>query len=385
MALAEETWQAGPWQLVPDGLSAIGNERTPGRMAEETFASFQTTCESEEDNVDLITRLSSSSSATRLITQHEVEQLLWLTDAGDEVWETIQSDDLTHVRRHRDRSLFGGSAFVKLTGRVANATAAQVAHCHMHFADRAGWDKQMDGFKILHHEKGNDLLYSVIHAPPLADRDFLMHHTVFRHESGRGLMFYSRSADDSLYPPTRAVRAKQYVAAHQITQDADGRGVTFTTTTAMDPYIPFLPRWIMSLLVPSEFRRWVHAVDRRCKELNRDGIKVPCSPLFLAEPELRSAATVASGLLQEVEVRKDSLKSLATCDDSTDSDPVGYLDSDLASDTAVSLGALRGAESQRESSPGGSGLGETSPILEDDAIVTAAPGSFWGCAPCRCA
>ena len=87
---------------------------------------------------------------------------------------------LAKVRRHRDRSLFGGSAFVKLTGRVANATAAQalgkfqlgssfwtrlgcfrpwklawhcwneVAHCHMHFADRAGWDKQMDGFKILH-------------------------------------------------------------------------------------------------------------------------------------------------------------------------------------------------------------------------------------------
>ena len=30
-------------------------------------------------------------------------------------------------------------------------------------------------------------------------------------------------------------------------QDPDGRGVTFTTTTAMDPQMPFLPRWIMSL------------------------------------------------------------------------------------------------------------------------------------------
>ena len=25
----------------------------------------------------------------------------------------------------------------------------QVAHCHMNFMDRAGWDKQMDGFRIL--------------------------------------------------------------------------------------------------------------------------------------------------------------------------------------------------------------------------------------------
>ena len=61
----------------------------------------------------------------------------------------------------------------------------------------------------------------------------------------RSVRFYSRSAAQSLGPSTRAVRAWQYVAAHQILQDADGQGVTFTTTTAMDPQIPFLPRWIM--------------------------------------------------------------------------------------------------------------------------------------------
>ncbi|CAK9057434.1 Integrase catalytic domain-containing protein [Durusdinium trenchii] len=90
----------------------------------------------------------------------------------------------------------------------------------------------------------------------------------------------------------------------------------------MDPYIPFLPRWIMSLLVPSEFRRWVHAVDRRCKELNRDGIKVPCSPLFLAEPELRSAAPCCAKTVKICK-KKDSLKSLATCDDSTEAWTLG--------------------------------------------------------------
>ena len=122
-------------------------------------------------------------------------RLLTLTGAGDEVWETIQADDLIHapwmcgrlveriaiqlqpgdfhflyaprfsttlvispglqrtecqhlmvgshgtvkvsrnpchrfgteVRRHRDRSLFGGCVFVKLSGHVANATAPQAA------------------------------------------------------------------------------------------------------------------------------------------------------------------------------------------------------------------------------------------------------------------
>ena len=75
-------------------------------------------------------------------------RLLTLTDATD-VWDTIQADAQIHVARHRDRGLFGGSVFVRLTGRVRGATAAQVAHCHMNFEDRAGWDKQMDGFKVL--------------------------------------------------------------------------------------------------------------------------------------------------------------------------------------------------------------------------------------------
>lgn len=396
-----DSWQAGPWQLVSNGLASMGNKRSGGLECLDAQKSESIQVKLEEEETDFVSCLSSPCKAKRVIMQREVEQLLTLTDAGDEVWETIQVDDMIHVRRHRDPGLFGGCVFVKLSGHVANATAPQVAHCHMNFADRAGWDNQMDGFKVLHHTEGNDLLYCVIHAPPLSDRDFLMFHTVFRHESGRGLMFYSRSADDSLCPPNRAIRARQYVAAHQIMQDPDGRGVTFITTTAMDPQIPFLPRWIMSLLVPSEFRRWVHAVERRCKELHRDNIEVPCAPLFLPDFKLKSPVPpvpfVSTHTLQDVAdvIAKESAKS----DESTDSDPTGYVESDIASDNPLSLRVpLRpSAESPRmESSPGGSGVSydgydgydgyEPGPILEDDAIVIRHPGSFWECgAPCHCA
>eukprot|EP00438_Fugacium_kawagutii_P001685 Skav202599 [mRNA] locus=scaffold2348:84605:86560:+ [translate_table: standard] len=63
-------------------------------------------------------------------------RLLTLMGGGEEVWETIQEDDQIHVRRHRDRSLFGGCIFVKM-----------------------------------HHVEGNDLLYSVIHARSLAEAE----------------------------------------------------------------------------------------------------------------------------------------------------------------------------------------------------------------------
>jgi len=150
-------------------------------------------------------------------------------------------------------------------------------------------DKQMDGFQVLHNVAANDILYSVIHASPLADRDFLSFHALFRHEQGNGLAFYTRFADESFFtPPCRAVRAKQYVLMTEIMQDADV--VTFTTTTAMDPQIPWLPKWIMNWLVPSEFRKWVSAVENRCGELARAGIKVPCATL-LAEKSSTASDT----------------------------------------------------------------------------------------------
>lgn len=73
---------------------------------------------------------------------------------------------------------------------------------------------------MLQHGEGNDLMHTVLHSPPLSDRDFLVWHIVLRHTNGKGLMFYSRSADDSFYPPGRAVRAMQYIGAHQLIQDS---------------------------------------------------------------------------------------------------------------------------------------------------------------------
>ncbi|CAJ1451615.1 unnamed protein product, partial [Effrenium voratum] len=277
----------------------------------------------------------SASFARQVITQKEVQQLLTVTDAADGSWDTIHADEQIHAQRHRDRSLFGGCVFVRLSGHIANADAVQVAHCHMNFMDRAGWDKQMDGFRILHHAAGNDLLYSVIHAPPLADRDFLMFHTVFRHESGRGLMLYSRSADDTFCPPTRKnIRAMQHLAAHQIMQDPDGGGVRFTITTAVDPLIPFLPRWIMSLMVPGEFRRWVNAVEQRCRELQKEQLALPSAALFVALEQLTAPVCRLFGASQlEAEIKPRAVTFSESTDDPGDSDGV------LAQASASPLGS----------------------------------------------
>eukprot|EP00439_Symbiodinium_sp_Y106_P068594 s2809_g11.t1 len=125
----------------------------------------------KEENQPLSDRLGSESDVG-VIRPREVEQLVELSSAGEEVWETLVKDEQIHIQRHRDRSLFNGSVFVKLVGRISNTTAAhdnrlkttEVAHCFGNFADRAGWDKQMDSFRLMYNVASNDILYSLLHA-----------------------------------------------------------------------------------------------------------------------------------------------------------------------------------------------------------------------------
>jgi len=278
-----EPWVAGDWELVPGGLSVLGNGLCTTPLPSDAESEDAT-----DTSVPFVEKLCTSFGRRNIITQSEAEELLALVDGDD--WDHFLRDNLIHVQRHKDRQLFDGCIFVKISGCFPGTTVDHVAHCHMNFLDRAQWDKQMDGFKVLNHSKGNDILHCVLHSAPLSDRDFLLFHTVLRHQKRSGLMFYSRSADDMFYPRTSAVRATQYMAAHQFIQD--GNDVFFTTTTAVEPHIAFLPRWVMTWLLPSEFKRWRLSVLRRCKELL--GQKVPCSTLFEALPEVPLSPTKAT-------------------------------------------------------------------------------------------
>lgn len=301
----DAAWVAGDWELLSDGLRVIGNDIDAPPLDNP---------ESEEEpqqDSPFVERLNSARARQRIITQREAEELLAVVHC-DASWDAFHRDEFLEVQRHKDRGLFGGAVFVKISGCFPGTTVDHVAHCYMNFKDRAKWDKQMDGFQVLNHSKGNDLLYSVIHSPPLSDRDFVVFHTVLRHRSRSGLMFYSRSADDSFYPKQPgAVRATQFMAAHQLIQEAGG--VRFMTATAIDPHIAFLPRWVLSWLLPSEFKRWRSSVLRRCGELR--GQSVPCSVLWAEDvegPEVfaenkASLATLSTGVPSDENVLHDIL------------------------------------------------------------------------------
>lgn len=392
-------WSVGPWRVESRGLAACGNPPALG-LDEKRAALLEMDAiaplSSQEIEKSFVQRRSERQDACRVITKEEVEQLLEITNAGDDVWEQIQADEKIQIRRHRNRNLFGGAVFVKLEARLATVSSpADVAHCFLNFEDRTTWDKQMDGFSILHNVAHNDMLYSVLHAPPLADRDFLVFHTLFTHERQKGLMFYSRSADNSFSPSKGCVRATQYVSVTEIMEDPVG-GVKVCTTTAVDPNIPFLPRWIMNLMVPSEFRKWVAAVDKRCGELARAGITVPCAHLFVIEASATEADAQGTSMIstkhveahtcQPQEILKESRETLqkscasfSTCPDGRTPDSLGTPDS--RGSFPMLLGSRGEAEETDFSKP---------PILEDEEAVVKPPctdqsmWTWWIPFQCQC-
>mmetsp|Transcript_45416 Transcript_45416/g.145724 ORF Transcript_45416/g.145724 Transcript_45416/m.145724 type:complete len:412 (-) Transcript_45416:270-1505(-) len=288
VAESSQPWSVGPWTLEPRGLALCGNAAAaPGEEARRVAAKVRADTASAGGGGEASTysqRLSSLQGADCVVTQQEVSEFLELAGQGEALWEGVSSDARTNVQRHRDRSLCGG-VFVKMSAHIPTATdLSHVAACYLDFADRATWDKQVDGFRTLHSKEGSDALYYTMHVPPLSDRDFVIFHAILRHESGKGVLLYMRHADPSFVPHTRAVRACCYVTVVEITEHPEG-GASVVVIAAVDPKIPFLPKWIVNALVPSEWRKNVAEVERHCSKLAAAGTRPACAALFGPRPQ----------------------------------------------------------------------------------------------------
>lgn len=272
-----ESVYAGPWQKIPRGLSLCGNATEPMTPALKKNLPLLR-AEATSFAGGYIERLNKGIDPGQLITGEEVESFLAMSALSGDMWETVSRGGGATVTRHRSRGLFGGCMFTQLHGTLLDTTPAHVAHSCLRFAERTAWDKAVVRMKLVHSMETNDVVHYEVRAPPLGPRDFVVYHTIWRHESGSRLLIYSRSGADELLPPNRSVRAKQFVQAVEISEAPNG--VSFQVTTAVDPRMPLMPKWIMTVMVPREFRKWLVTMQRQCLELKRAGLDSPCARFF---------------------------------------------------------------------------------------------------------
>mmetsp|Transcript_58107 Transcript_58107/g.125581 ORF Transcript_58107/g.125581 Transcript_58107/m.125581 type:complete len:380 (-) Transcript_58107:199-1338(-) len=268
--------QVGEWTLEPGGLASCG---TLSESARDEVMSGMSMADTSRDYMDRL----AVADDKHLISVEEVQQYLSLVTMENDAWELVTEDSRIKVHRLRDRSL-GGGVCVKLFARLPPGTSLMhAANCVLNYEDRKKWDKQIIGARLLGHAHGNDLLYGICRAAPLADRDFLAFHTLFRREDGKGIMSYQRGADNAMFPPTKAVRVTMYVLATQVYEEPDG-SVCLSVMSACDPVIPLMPKWIINMLTPSEWRRFTTAVATRSKKLQAAKEIPPCAFLFEPRP-----------------------------------------------------------------------------------------------------
>jgi len=362
--IGNDAWQVGPWILEPRGLASCGNatEAPPRHIVEKLQEPPKTCKQKPQSYVECLSECSFSNEA---VTADEVKQFLELGQSGEQSWDVVSDDGLTQVHRYHDRSMCGG-VFVRLSARLPEVSnLSHVAGCYVDFKDRATWDKQMTDFRVLHNVAGSDVLYSILHAPALTDRDFVFFHTICRRADGKGLLIYMRAADSTFVPPSRAVRGVLYLTSIEIFEHPEG-GVGIRVLSALDPNILFLPKWIMNALCPSEWRKFVANLTQHCKELESQKVALKCASLF--EPISGTESVGGSTTVSDAEP-SDVVSELTPQEQPTSEMSHTYLTEEADDDAFVARATAKEAPRPSAENPRGEGREE---VGCDEAFRTRA-------------
>eukprot|EP00443_Scrippsiella_acuminata_P127769 CAMPEP_0115750690 /NCGR_PEP_ID=MMETSP0272-20121206/94867_1 /TAXON_ID=71861 /ORGANISM="Scrippsiella trochoidea, Strain CCMP3099" /LENGTH=173 /DNA_ID=CAMNT_0003195839 /DNA_START=31 /DNA_END=549 /DNA_ORIENTATION=+ len=121
-----------------------------------------------------------------------------------------------------------------------------------------------------------------------------------------------------------------------ISADPEG-GTRFTTVAVVDPKIPFMPKWVINIFIPSEMRKFIVLLNENSHALKQAGIKTPCASFFVplqssvphGPGELGNTAEATSGATEHregdprVDVVGDRAESLPAKADILDEDDAG--------------------------------------------------------------
>eukprot|EP00747_Dinoflagellata_sp_TGD_P065261 gnl/TRDRNA2_/TRDRNA2_154285_c0_seq1.p1 gnl/TRDRNA2_/TRDRNA2_154285_c0~~gnl/TRDRNA2_/TRDRNA2_154285_c0_seq1.p1 ORF type:complete len:401 (+),score=76.27 gnl/TRDRNA2_/TRDRNA2_154285_c0_seq1:87-1289(+) len=293
---------AGPWVIEPRGLAVFGNPiSSPVPAAcEQKLQALQT--DGPDPSTNLVTRLDSGCDRQRVITPEEVCMLQRLLNQGEEVWELLKEfhGGRLQFHRHRNRKLFSGALFGRISAHLPRGSKEMVAHAVNNFEERAKWDKQVAGFRMQPVLRGNDVVHLRMHAPPFSDRDFVAFHMLARHTGGAGFLSYQRAADDSFVPPGNNVRGS-FVNALVVTDHPSG-GVKFVSTSVLDPNMRLIPAWLINVFIPSEVAKWIDTLEAHMDKLVAQGLKLsslPCVTAGLFKPEIPAPALRSAGAAED--------------------------------------------------------------------------------------
>lgn len=258
----------GSWYINPLGEKLMGNDVLP--VPASSAKAFQALrSDTPKAATKYLESLASGVDAKHPISPEEVQHVIDLHSQGEEVWELVKDFGGEHqvmVHRYKDASLFKGAMFGRLTAFFPSLSKEEVLYRCMNIKARVAWDKQVEGFDTYPAPRGNSVLRYRMNAPPFSLRDFVVFQVILCNAKDKSVMQYQRLADNSLFPPTRKeVRGRIPIMATLISDLPTG-GVLFRNLIVFDPNLPIIPKWLINMFIPTEFKKWTECLRSACAE-----------------------------------------------------------------------------------------------------------------------
>jgi len=375
------------WYINPLGEKLLGNEVLPVPAgSEKAFKALRSDTPTAARN--FLESLTSGVDTQHVISPEELQHVLDLHSQGEEVWDLVKDfggDNQVLVHRYKDRSLFKGAMFGRLTAIFPSLSKEEVVYRVMNNQARVAWDKQVCSFDLYPAPQGNSVLRYRMNAPPFSLRDMVVFQVLLCNDKDKRVMLYQRLADNSLYPPTRKeVRASIPVLATMISDLPTG-GTFFRNICVVDPNLPIIPNWVINMFIPMEFKKWTEGLRRECaQKAGAEELKSWYANIF-SQSTLSSNAAVIPALAVPIRTAADTA-------DSSSQQPPGsaakeQVESVLSAETQNSAKSLARARQPAEADNVAKGLLQQEAPAAD--TVEVAPdqidsSSHWVCCWSSC-
>ena len=165
---------------------------------------------------------------------------------------------------------------VKTTGKLPGVPPHVAFHCSYDADTRQSWDKHFIYFTahpaMMDVPPLTDIIFAAVHAPVVADREFLEWRIATvppksRSKHSDSFKIYLRSCDfvDSPEVGRGRVRADVITSAYEFAWNADKSGSVVTIYSQID-IKGTIPKWIINQFAPSTPLRWVAKLRYACAE-----------------------------------------------------------------------------------------------------------------------
>lgn len=216
----------------------------------------------------------------------EFEFLRNLFDEPDENW--LLSIEKPGVKIQRKYTEHSNCILIRAWKEMPGIEPETVLYNMLDFERRAKWDDLISNYTNVHGEersRKSDIVYFVLPAPVIKDRDFVVYQRIRADETpkGKGYSILQRSTDHPFRPVIKNfIRGETHLGGITIHRDRGSTTSTFCVTGMTDP-CGSVPKWLVNFFTSMKIGRFMDKLKTACEKLQKSLAEDPALRAHISE------------------------------------------------------------------------------------------------------